>query len=45
MFMTYNVDEVARSAPLADRLKEMHVELFLISKRAKQETPNTSTRQ
>ena len=34
--MTYHTDEIAGAKPLADRLKEMHSELFSMSKRAKE---------
>ena len=36
MFMTYHTEEIAGAKPLADRLKEMHSELFSMSKKAKE---------
>ena len=36
MFKTYHTDEITDSKPLADRQREMHTELFYLSKRAKE---------
>ena len=36
MFMTYHTDAITDSKPLADRLREMHTELFSLSKKAKE---------